>query len=145
MENNYYPATIEECYHGMDYEICEWFYKGVNGEDILTGKNNTEKEVYCKWSPFKLNLADNTTFINHRTSFNHFCFHVGNGTARIKTTKYIMTPQEELEILDELYVAKQPEETHRKLANRIGELLNLVNLLPKTFETEIPGLFYEYD
>ena len=56
-----------------------------------------------------------------------------------------MTPQEELQLLDELYVARQPEETHRKLANRIGELLNLVNPLPKTIETKIPGLFYEHD
>jgi len=143
MESKYYPATIEDCYHGMDYEICEWFYKGVNEEDILTGKNNTEREVFCKWSPFKLNLVDNTTFINHRTSFNHFCFHVKNGTARVKTIKYTMAPQEELELLSSLYVESNPYDTFDNISKRIGELLNIVNPLSKTIETEIPGLFYE--
>lgn len=56
-----------------------------------------------------------------------------------------MTPQEELEMLDNLYVADSPYDTQLNIATRIGELLNLVNPLPKTFETEIPGLFYEHD
>jgi hypothetical protein len=54
-----------------------------------------------------------------------------------------MTPQEELESLDELYVADSPYDTQLNIATRIGELLGIVSPLPKTIETEIPGLFYE--
>ena len=84
MENKYYPATFDECIHLMEYEMCNWFYKGVNGEDIFTWKDNPERETYPIWTPLILNLEDNTTFVDHRTSFNRFCFHVENGTARIK-------------------------------------------------------------
>jgi len=143
MESKYYPATIEECYHGMEYEICEWFFKGVNGEDILTWKNNTEREVFCKWNPFKLDLVNNDTFINHRTSYNHFCFHVKNNTARVKTIRYTMTPQEELELLNDLYVADSPYDTQLNIATRIGELLDIV--LPRENEqtAENETLFWE--
>lgn len=54
-----------------------------------------------------------------------------------------MTPQEELELLDELYVANDPIATHSSIATRIGQLLDIVSPLPNTLETEIPGLFYE--
>lgn len=84
MENKYYPATFDDCIHLMEYEMCNWFYKGVNGEDIFTWKDNPERETYPIWTPLILNLEDNTTFVDHRTSFNRFCFHVGNSTARVK-------------------------------------------------------------
>lgn len=56
-----------------------------------------------------------------------------------------MTPQEELELLNELFVYDKPILTHANIAHRIGELLNIVKPLSNTIETEIPGLFYEHD
>lgn len=50
-----------------------------------------------------------------------------------------MTPQEELELLSELYVESNPYDTFDNISKRMGELLNIVKPLPKTFETEIPG------
>lgn len=54
-----------------------------------------------------------------------------------------MTHQEELELLNDLYVARNPAETHRNLANRIGELLDIV--LPRENEqtAENETLFWD--
>ena len=54
-----------------------------------------------------------------------------------------MTPQEELELLDSLYVANSPYDTQLNIATRIGESLDIV--LPKENEqtTENETLFYE--
>ena len=54
-----------------------------------------------------------------------------------------MTPQEELQLLDDLYVANSPHDTQLNIATRIGELLDIV--LPRENEqtTEEDTLFYE--
>jgi hypothetical protein len=57
-----------------------------------------------------------------------------------------MTPQEELDFLDNLYVARNPAETHRNVANRIAELqLTIIPQETKYNEqlSEKEGFFYD--
>jgi len=64
---------------------------------------------------------------------------------RDKLIKHNMTPQEELEVLDDLYVANDPLLTHINIANRIGELLNIVSPIIKPEDNQDPCIFYERD
>ena len=54
-----------------------------------------------------------------------------------------MTPQEELELLDELYVANDPLLTHINVANRIKELLDIVLPIINFDNNQDECLFYE--
>ena len=56
-----------------------------------------------------------------------------------------MTPQEELELLDKLYVANDPLLTHINIANRIGELLDIISPIIKFENNQDECLFYEHD
>ena len=54
-----------------------------------------------------------------------------------------MTPQEELEALDNLYVANDPLLTHINVSNRIKELLDIVSPIIKFDNNQDECLFYE--
>lgn len=54
-----------------------------------------------------------------------------------------MIPQEELELLDELYVANDPLLTHINVSNRIKELLDIVSPIINFENNQDECLFYE--
>ena len=54
-----------------------------------------------------------------------------------------MTPQEELELLNDLYVADSPYDTQLNIATRIGELLDIVLPVENEQTTENETLFWE--